>query len=225
MPNEKKFPDSRHNSYNSKTQPTSTMSRLILLSFFTASLSSGLNAATVNYDSGSGAGTTVFETTSGTELVGGHMYAGSFAVAPSIGIGMTDIIANFNEFSELDTGGSSNAGYFADSTFTNPVAGFESDKIYLLVIDTSDINTATQYALLSSSLTNWEYPASDVALSPSIGITDVDEFFAGTGGETIDNPGGIPGTFNSIQLAAVPEPSAASLLLLVGSLGLLRRKR
>ena len=157
-------------------------------------------------------------------MVGGTLFAGTFGSPPSVGIGISDVLANFNVFDALDTA-SGSAGNFAAGSLTGDVEPtFASGKIYLVVVNTASIATATEFAVFSSTDSSWTFPANDTSATPA-NITlvgTVDQYFAGSA-DTITTPGGIPGTFNSIQL--VPEPG--SLFLVLGSAGmaLLRRRR
>lgn len=166
-----------------------------------------LLASSVDYAPGSGAQIVLFEKSDGSELDGGYMFLGTFASVPELDISMADVLTNFQQFAGLDSNPSTPAGFFSDSTFTGLLSDFESSHIYTLVVDTADPALATEYCVFSSSLSNWTFQASELDLSPSILLTEVDQYFAGVS-DTIENPDGIPGTFKSIQLASVgpPEP-------------------
>jgi hypothetical protein len=185
------------------------------------------SAATVNFNPG-GAGVFVFETSSGNELVGGTLFAGTFETVPEVGVSIEDVLTNFMEFDALDNP-SAATGLFSSENFERPVAGtdFVSSPIYLIAVDSNSIGTATEMAVFTSNDPAWMFPASDTGPDASGAITLQDTpltFFQGQT-DTIDNPGGLSLTgVNSIQLVAIPEPSTFALLVLGGSL-FLRRKR
>lgn len=168
----------------------------------------------------------LFETSTDLELVGGTMFAGTFSTPPSVGLSINDVLSNFDTFDALD-GLSLDSGFFVADAFSGDVEpDFSTDKIYLVITDTSSIATATEFAVISSSDTSWAFPLNDTSASTaSITLAGfVDEVYAGSP-DTISNPGGIPGNFNTIQLEVIPEPSASILLILASVLFSSRRKR
>ncbi|MDA0768270.1 MAG: PEP-CTERM sorting domain-containing protein [Verrucomicrobia bacterium] len=183
-------------------------------------------AATVNFDSGGGEDLVVFATTGGNEAVGATMFAGTFNSAPSIGsTSLEDVLNDFLTFDEYGTTSGSPGSFNAGSFEGNVTPTFSSGKIYLVVVNASTIAAATEFAVFSSTDGSWTFPGNDTTAPPS-GITlagTVDQYYAGTPG-TFQNPGGAPFDADSIQFAAIPEPSSL-LLLVLGCLATLYRRR
>lgn len=166
----------------------------------------------------------LFETSGGDALVGGHLFAGTFDTAPSIGLSLADIQADYNVFAPSSVNPTNEFGAIGNSVFDGNLSGFESKKIYILALSSDDLATApasSEYAVFSANLAAWQFQADDSGFPPVVNISQVDQFFAGEF-STITDPGGVGGTFPSIQL--IPEPSS-SLLVLLGIAGLLRRQR
>jgi hypothetical protein len=186
-------------------------------------LSSVAQATVVNLNSGSGASRQDFLDNSGAPLIGGTAFIGSFSGgSPIVGSALTpdDLFSSFsvvespNNGVELTaaTGGPPTWPDIMASVAINNVAKTEvpsGSAIDLLVIDTSDIQTARQ-ALIFRLDANYE--DSSVATPQAI------DYNTATG--TLFYGGG---KFQAATL--VPEPSAALLggLALFG--GLLRRRR
>ena len=191
-------------------------------------------AVILSYSESDG-GRILVETAGGDPLSGGSLFIGSYngpvgAEDPPEETTFLDIGLNFSAFAQLTPEGSDTPtqsdqnGIFSTGEFDGELSGFEGDVVYMLIIDTLSIDSATEFAFLGSSTdpAAWTFPADDFAFpSGTLSFPDVDNFFAGDPSDLLI-PGA--GTFPSIQLQAVPEPSS---LFLVGiaSLGLLRRRR
>ncbi|MDA0768271.1 MAG: hypothetical protein O3A87_11735 [Verrucomicrobia bacterium] len=165
------------------------------------------SAAEINFDSGGGFDGVFFETESESELVGGTMFIGTFAAVPPGNITLGELNSTFSTF-QTHPSQSNSKGSFPSVMFSAPLGTtFPGAKIYLVVTDTPTIAAATRFAVFSSTHPSWTFPANDFPAPPS-NITlaaPVDQFYAGSA-DTIDNPGGIAGTFNSIKL----EPTATA---------------
>lgn len=188
------------------------------------SISTG-EGASVSFTPGPSSDPVLLQAASGSALAGAHIFAGSFDTVPSVGIGFADVSANFDIFAGLsdNPNSPSTAFGFIDGGFDAPLEGFESERIFLLVLDTDDLSTASEFALLSSP--SWVFQSSETDNTPT-GTTleglEANEFFAGSPGN-IDIPGAGSG-FSTIQLEAIPEPSV-SLLCFSAGFFLVRRKR
>lgn len=191
---------------------------LLALLAFSPAVSS---AATVQLVSGSGSSTILFQEAGGGPLVGGHLFAGTFAAPPSVGLSLSDIEADFSTFAPLMANPTNEFGFVGNSSFSGELAGFESKKIYVVALDTDSVATATQHAVFSADTGSWQFQATETGFDPEIDLTTVNEFFSGSS-SSITDPGSVSGTFNTIQL--IPEPGTG-ILCLLGITGLLRRRR
>lgn len=160
-----------------------------------------LHAVSVGFNPGSGSATVLFETPSGDELVGGTMFAGTFATPPSGALSLADVMNGFTVFDQLDQA-SNSAGFFSPSEFSNPLGSFANARLYLVVVDTATIAGASMFTVFRNDSPSWTFPSSDLGTSTISLSATLDQFFAGTP-DTITDPGGASGTFPSIQLERI----------------------
>ena len=182
--------------------------------------SSFAGAVTLSYSEDEGQ-TLVVENVSETALQTGSLFVGVYDGTPEMGLTFADVQNDFTTFAQLTTGGTdtptrpSQFGVFATGDLDGDLAGFESMVLYMLIIDTDEIEDATQFAFLGSTIdaASWATPANEIALPVGqLSLNDVDNFFAGSAGDVTFEGFGDP--VPSIQLVQVPEPSS---LLLVGA--------
>lgn len=158
-----------------------------------------------SFTSGPSSNPVLFETSADSLLIGGHLFAGAFETAPPVGISFSEIVSNFEIFAPLNTNPSTGFGFFMNGAFegtlTTPDFDFASEQIYVLALDTASLETATEFALLTSD--TWTFQSSNIDPTiPLVDLPEVDtlgELLAGTF-DTADIGGTI---FTSIQLTAI----------------------
>ena len=178
-------------------------------------------AATVSFSSGGNF--TTFEVAADAALVAGHLHAGYYASDPS-GLTTVDLRDSFQMFASFGSN-SGAAGFFGVGDFPiTAVGGAAGQHIYLAVTDTPVVGDATLIAVFTNTTDpDWEFPATDLGFTPGLSMDDI--VLSAAGSSIL---AGVEGTATSgfpvIQLVGIPEPST-SLLALIGTAGLLRRRR
>ncbi len=181
---------------------------------------------------------TLWANANGSLMTTGKVSVGYFG--PSVTVDQIDTIeelfAKLGGFTILAyaTPGNSTAfaapGYIAE----NPSASFSPASLvgrtlYAIATDASSLSVATLTSaysmfafgtLIADELNENDYTANPAGLTPIIG--SLDTFTGDPGGDATEAFGS--GTYSTLKLVAVPEPSAA-LLGAVGALALLRRRR
>ncbi|MGJ8725797.1 MAG: hypothetical protein ACSHYB_14650 [Roseibacillus sp.] len=175
-----------------------------LLSLFCASFCELKASASFNFSPSAGTveSFVLFELEDEAPLAGGYLFAGTYASLPDEAATNAELLADFTLFGSLSTNPSGASGFFSAGQFSGDLGGLPSSKIYLLVTDSLNISTATQFAVFSSSLSSWTFPVSELDASVSISLPAVDQYFAGSP-DTLSAGNDV---FNSIQLTAVAEP-------------------
>ena len=213
------------------------MTSKFLLPFLSVSLITSytsLRAASVGFSIGGQTDTLLFETAGGDPLSGGSLLIGAYNGVPSVGIGVSDLEENFTSFGS-PAGPSAGFGNFAGADFISNVVpsggsfDFRSQQIYALVLDTNSLSTATELAFFTADgIANWVFPTlddggidPDADVSTDIVLNEQNNLLIGSN-DTLTITGA--GSFSSIQLSAVPEPSS-SFLLIVSSLLLGQRRK
>jgi hypothetical protein len=205
-------------------------------------MASSANAAIVavsNVSNGLGDADALFENVDGTLVSGGIVAMGYFGSNNPSG-DIANIAATIADFTTLSSG---QLGSYSDSlegSYPGYVEAANTDlgdllagnaligkKLYAFVGNQSTLASSTAYALYlidtfveEESGLGLTYLAQPFGITPLIGSID---------SITINSPlaagtDGAPSTYNTLKLAAVPEPSA-TLLGAVGALALLRRRR
>lgn len=188
------------------------------------------------------------EFSDGTATTGTSVFFGAYTGAPLTS--STSLSSFLSDFSTFDSSISlMNAGSVA---LGGPVEGYFGDSGVQFVIDENDFALGTQVFALFVNVSDFASAgsASEYAIVTNAGwqlvddngqgdlsLVDLNTFGAGaitssdievgsSDSLTITNPPSVlGGTFDSIQLSAVPEPSSTALLGLAGVSMLLRRKR
>lgn len=207
--------------------------KLQILAFIGAvALPVGAEAATIAIGSGFGAAQGIIaQTSSGASLSAGGYYigVGTFDAVPTIG-SPTDLLAavttSFKEFGNATspTAVGATQGKIAASITSIPAtpADFNTKELYIVVGNAATKAASTEFAILRGTPT-FNFPADTAAAGgTTYNMVSAISFapVAGAGTE-VDNATGVDG----VQLAAIPEPSAALLAAAVGVLGLARRRR
>lgn len=208
---------------------TSTVS-LIAVAFIASTAAS--NAANYSVSNNTGFSSNAFLSSAGTPSLAGA-FLGNFNIVDGEIANIqssTDLNTAFNLY---NTGGFNTpvpplslTGTFSVSGAV-PVGSFDTSNIYLLITDTADILSATEFGVIKLTQT---FAAADDANPNPIPITinssNAAGVLAGDFGQIQYAPSPLSGTandaFRTQQL--VPEPSVA-LLGALGLLGLLRRRR
>lgn len=190
-----------------------------------------LQSATIGATIGGSTDALLFETAGGDPLIGGTLSIGAFDGTPSIGLGFADIGANFIAFGSASSPsgafGNFSSGSFIDNVIPSDGSfDFRGSQIYALVVNSDQ----TEFAFFTADgLDNWIFPDfDDAGINPGSDETDVilnqqNNIFAGVNDTLDPDGGGGAGTFPSLQLVAIPEPSSA-MLLAISSLALLRKR-
>lgn len=210
------------------------MKKVILSLCGFMALISTSSASTVSLNRGLNPGFNVLSP-GGTILSSFSMLIGSFNSNPSSGISATELqalLATGTAFNEFGAATAPANGLLTGSVTKNdfsvgPAAtAFNNRNIYVVVMNGATSAASSAFGLITVDTTStagtWVFPA-DVtsALVTTNAPTGTLANFATVLGTEIDNPT----SPESFRLSAVPEPSASLLLVLLGSLGILRRKR
>lgn len=188
-----------------------------------------------------GPGDTLYATSTNTLMNGGVVAIGYFNTSAINPTTIADLASNISNFiivtsavpgSNSDTLGGSFAGYLEQTSFTSVSGGLVTPSnnsallnrnIYEIVTSASSLAAATgtsEFALLKIGTFQDDGALENQYFGDPAGKTPI----IGTLGTFNGDAGGGPGTYNTLKMAVVPEPSAA-LLGAIGALGLLRRRR
>lgn len=171
-------------------------------------------------------------TISPTGIVTLGVFAAGFDVAGNLG-DYAALVNNFTIFASGAIGGSSSSlgGSFAGYTEYEPIDGSPlltgnaliGRTLYSFIGDGATLGGSVEMALISMGLLqNEDGGELDFASNPQLRAGDP---LIGSLGSATGNLGGQgEGTYVTLKMTAVPEPSAA-LLGAIGALGLLRRRR
>ncbi len=188
-----------------------------------------------NVVSGTGATDALYQNSDGTLLAGGIVHVGYFPAGYSISSSLNDIeatITNFTSFASQLAGtfsadlGGAFPGYVqgpgvAGPTITgaDPLVG---RALYAFVGNGATLAASNAFGLKQVDTLRDDVPFNNEYLAnPFGGVAPV----IGSVGNFVGNASGLGSSpYTTLQLALIPEPSTA-LLGLIGTLGLLRRRR
>lgn len=212
------------------------------LTFVAALLAMGSNVNAANYlvsnvGTGYGYSDALFQNVDDSLLSGGIVALGYFAtVAPSSELSQIgSTISNFTITASALAGsysaslGGNFAGY-VEAPLVNgaPLISPADDAfigldLYVFAGNAATLETSTSWALVRISTLTEDLPLENTYQAQPFGFTPLIGSIGTFDG--ISPISGDPETYSTLQLAAVPEPSAVMLGALAASLGLLRRRR
>lgn len=201
---------------------------------------------TINLSFTQSADARLIEDSSGNAASGVYAFIGAFTSAPISSTSITDIASNFRQFSATSMGPTPQDGIdgfpglatdFTDD-YNTPGSNqanydFSGLGIYVVIAnvsDTANLSSATQLAVISDNdaLSTWLFPTGNTPPpSQSINVLndiDADDVIIGSL-DSLTIGGDFAGTYSSIKLQAIPEPSSLALLGLGAVATLFRRRR
>ena len=186
-----------------------------------------------NVVSGDGSADALIQNSNGTLNSGGVLAVGYFNVGYAIST--TDMVANIAAFnigasaiigSNSDSLGGSFAGYVEGAAVngTDILAGSPllGTLMYVFAGNAATLGASTEWAIKAIATIQADTPVENSYLGNPLG--GAAPVFGSVGTFTGNASGFGQSTYDTLQLAAIPEPSAA-LLGALGALGLLRRRR